>query len=290
MIAHVAAAGEGRGRVVLHLAASGRMSDAAIDAALHLADAFQSEIETLFVADEQVLAFAQFPFAREIALTGRRSRNLSPADVETDLGHLAAALHRRVAAMAKRREICCSSRLIRGEPVTALATACAEPGPWNAVVLSGLPGELSPDLVPRLFAEVEGTTGIVIAGGNAGAAPATGPVVALVEDLDDLAALLRSASRLAIPPGAGVRVVLAAKTQEQWAWMDGQARLALGEDAGDVIGPAVTGEDGASAAVQGLNALCPRLVIARFARDLGANLATHPETLAGLRSPVLLLR
>ena len=54
MIAHVAQAGEDRGRVVLHLQ-SGHPSAIALEAAVRIARAFQSEIESLFVEDEQLL-------------------------------------------------------------------------------------------------------------------------------------------------------------------------------------------------------------------------------------------
>jgi hypothetical protein len=51
MIAHVAEAGENRGRVVLHIGAGRQVADIAIDAALRVALAYQSEIETLVVED-----------------------------------------------------------------------------------------------------------------------------------------------------------------------------------------------------------------------------------------------
>ena len=54
MIAHVAQAGEDRGRVVLHLR-SANPSAIALEAAVRIARAFQSEIESLFVQDEQLM-------------------------------------------------------------------------------------------------------------------------------------------------------------------------------------------------------------------------------------------
>ena len=54
MIAHVAAAGEERGRVVVWLPTAGRASSPAIEAAMMLARAFGSEVESLFVEDKQL--------------------------------------------------------------------------------------------------------------------------------------------------------------------------------------------------------------------------------------------
>lgn len=290
MIAHVAASGEGRGRVVVHLAPSGRLSDAALAAALLLAKAFQSEIETIFVADEEVLALAQYPFAREIGLSGRTSRSLTLKDVEAELANLASGLQRRVADMARQCEVLCSGRLGRGELVKVLAEACAEPGPWNALVLTAPPGDLDERVLGRLFEEVSGTTGIVVAGRSASAAPAEGPIAALVEDIEDIPQLLRSAARLAIEPSQGLRLVLAAHSESEAAWMDGQARLALGDGETVPMGTMMVPADGGRTVVQHLNALQPRLVVARFARPLGEVLATRPDTLADLKSSLLLLR
>lgn len=294
MIAHVAAAGEGRGRVVLQLASSGRINEAAIDAALHLATAFQAEVEALFVADPQLFALAQFSFAREIAFSGRASRALSESDVEADLAHLASAMQRRVSDAARALGVPCIGRMSRGELVGALTVACAEPGPWNAVVLSVQPCEVSPDLVAQILSEVGGTTGVVIAGSHAGlkavAGTDPGPVAAVVEDLDDLPALLRSAAPLSPGAPAGVRLVMLAASDEHLSWMDGQARLALGEAAEDVIVPLVMTDNGAASAIAALNSLAPRLVVARIARPFGGGLASDPQLLDRLSAPLLLLR
>ena len=58
MIAHVAAAGEDKGRVVLRLGAGVPASDIALEAAVAVARAFQSEIESLFIEDRQLFELA----------------------------------------------------------------------------------------------------------------------------------------------------------------------------------------------------------------------------------------
>ena len=71
MIAHVAEAGEDRGRVVLRLDPAVRPSRAALEAAVRVAQAFQSEIESLVVADQQLFEIAAFPFACQISRSGK---------------------------------------------------------------------------------------------------------------------------------------------------------------------------------------------------------------------------
>jgi len=67
MIAHVAESGEDRGRVVLHLR-SGNPHVIAVEAALRVARAFGSDLESLFVEDEQLFDCAAYGFAREVSL------------------------------------------------------------------------------------------------------------------------------------------------------------------------------------------------------------------------------
>ena len=81
MIAHVAETGENRGRVVLQLG-SAHPSVIALEAAVRIARAFQSEIESVFVEDEQLFDCAAYGFVREVSLSGRQSRTVS-ADAMT---------------------------------------------------------------------------------------------------------------------------------------------------------------------------------------------------------------
>src|SRR5690349_23094669 len=79
MIAHVAETGENQGRVVLQLG-SVHPSAIALEAAVRIAQAFQSEIESVFVEDEQLFDCAAYNFVREVSLSGRHSRAVSAAD------------------------------------------------------------------------------------------------------------------------------------------------------------------------------------------------------------------
>ena len=101
MILHVAEAGEQRGRVVLQLT-SNEPNPVALQAALRIAQAFRSEIESLFVEDHQLVALASFPFAREVSLSGRRTRALSPESMAREMHLMAQAISRRVRASGAR--------------------------------------------------------------------------------------------------------------------------------------------------------------------------------------------
>ena len=226
MIAHVAEAGEARGRVVLQLSTA-NPSPFAIEAAVRVAQAFHSEIESLFVEDMQLLDLASFPFAREISLTGRRTRTICLSDMERDFRLVSTALQRQIETMARAADVPLRQRTVRAEPIAALATACAENGPWNVVALAEPFGPASA-LTPReLFEAVSDTTGLVLVGPKA--RRTQGPVVAAVEELDRLPGMLRAADRLIKVTNGSVVALLVAENEERLHWMEAQARLLLSE-------------------------------------------------------------
>src|SRR5690606_19947628 len=187
MTAHVAEAAEARGRVVLQLRTA-CPNEVAIEAALRVAQAFQSGIETLFVEDLQVFDLASFPFAREISLTSRRSRAISSSEIELEFRLAFASLQRRIAALGKAGEVPIRQRVVRDDPITALATTCAECGPWNVVALAEPFGAMSSESLRHLLETVADATGIVLVGPKA--RRTTGPVIVAIEDIDRLPSMI----------------------------------------------------------------------------------------------------
>lgn len=232
MITHVAEAGEDRGRVVLKLGAAGKPHEVAIEAAVRLAQAFQSEIESLFIEDQQLYDLARFPFAREISFSGRSTRALSTDDIEREMLVHSAALQRRVLAAAELSHVRARSRIVRDEPVRALAMACAEKGPWNVVTLGEVFGRNDGLRLLELFHVVEATTGFVLAGPKA--RRTGGPVVALVEEVERVPGMLRAAERIASVTGSEPRLWLIEDGRERLDWLEGQVRLSLGLKAASV--------------------------------------------------------
>lgn len=226
MIAHIAHADEQRGRVVLWLGGSDEPHDTAVDAALRLAQAFESEIESLFIEDCQLYDLAELPFARETSLSGRRTRALSATALAKDMQSHAAAMQRGVLARARAADVKVQARVLRAEPVQALAQACAENGPWNVVTVGAPIRRGSGMGVAELFDTVQATTGIVVAGPKA--RRTSGPVIAVVEELERLVPMMRTAERIASATGGDARLWLLEHDQGRLDWMEGQIRLALG--------------------------------------------------------------
>lgn len=226
MIMHVAEAGERRGRVVLHIA-SGHPNAIAIEAAVRIAQAFNSEIESLFVEDLQLYDLASYPFAREISLSSARSRTISRDDIEKEMRLCGQSLQRRVETLARAAEVPLRAKVVRDDPVQALAKACAEDGPWNVVALAdALPPGQGARLC-ELFNTVAGTTGLMLVGPKA--RRTRGPIIAVVETPEHLQPMLRAGERMARVLGGDVMLMLVSDSQSADEWLDGQVRLALGE-------------------------------------------------------------
>lgn len=222
MIAHVAEAGEDRGRVVVRLDPAQRPSPAALAAAVHVAQAFNSEIESLVVADRQLYELASYPFAREISRSGRRQA-LSIGSLDRDIAIAAGVLVRAVRSAAAAGGVTVHERMMSDEPTSAVARTCAALGPWNVVALAEPFSGRAPGVLRRLFDAVLGATGIVVAGPRA--RDTNGPVVVAVESLDHLLPMLRAAERLAAVTRAEVRVLFVNENARALAWMESQARL-----------------------------------------------------------------
>lgn len=289
MIAHVAAAGEQRGRVVLHLTA-GTPSPVALAAAMRVAQAFQSEIESLFVEDDQLYDVAGFSFAREISFSGRRHSELSPESIARQMRHMAAALQRQVSALARAAEIPLRSTVVRGNPIRAVAHACTECGPWNVVALAEPLTAGNMGVIRQLFETVTGTTGVVVVGPQA--RRTEGPVVVIVDDIAHLEPMLRAAERLLGPAGKGgaMRVMLVGRSEAETAEMEGQARLLLGSEPTVTLERAPVRHGTVAEVAETLRRTRSGFVLARFGGLLVPAKGDLRALAAALECPLFLMR
>jgi hypothetical protein len=261
MIAHVAQSGEDRGRVVLQLG-SAHPSAVALEAAVRVARAFQSEIESLFVEDEQLFDCAAYGFVREVSLSGRRRREFSADGIMRDLHLAAQAARRQLEALARRAEVPLRSRVVRNEPLRALAIACAESGPWNVVALAEPFTGSNCGAIKQMLVEIPGMTGIVMVGPRA--RRVTGPAVVAVEDTAQLPAMLRAAERLVAVDGGPIVLLLIARDEERLHRMDGETRLVI-EAREDVrIEQAAVARGESAVIAEALRRLAGGIVICQF--------------------------
>jgi len=288
MIAHVAEAGEGRGRVVLHLTQAAT-SPIAIQAAVRVARAFQSEIESLFVEDATLLDIAALPFACEISLSGRHRRELSPELVERQMRAAAAALARQLSELARQAEVPVHVTVVRNEPVAALAEACAMRGPWNVVALGEALSSTTAERLDEMLTAVTGTTGLIVVGPMA--KRAEGRIVAVVEDIGHFDAVLRTARRLhGGDEATRLVLLLVSESDEEAQIMDDQARLAIGDDETIEIMRARVAPSEPAMAAELIRRLAAGFIVGRFGGLLVPRRGDLRPLCSVLECPMFLMR
>jgi hypothetical protein len=287
MIAHVAAAGEERGRVVVWLPTAGRASPPAIEAAMMLARAFGSEVESLFVEDKQLFDLAQFPFARQLA-SGEGWRSMAAPDLEHELRFVGAALQRQVADAAKRAAIPCRARTMRDDPLGALAKACAENGPWNVVAIAEPFAATDDKRLREVFASVSDMTGVMVAGATARIS--SGPVVAAVEQFERLGPMLKAAERLARAANCDVKLMLVGNRPNDLSELEGRARLLFGESGGPELETVLAARGDVAAVAGAVRRHKAGLVLAQYGGLVVSGEDTPRSLTAALPCPLLVVR
>jgi hypothetical protein len=287
MIAHVASSGEDSGRVVLQLG-SRTPSTVALRAAIRIARAFQSEIESLFVENEQLLDCTSFSFVREVSLTGRWLRTVSREEMAFGLRLAANDARRQVERLARQADVPLRSRVVRDEPLRAISVACAETGPWNVVVLAE---PLSPGdggFLKQLMLEIDGATGLGVVGPKA--QRCSGPAIVAVEDTERLPGMLTTAERVAALDSGSIVLLLVATGEDQLAQMEGEARLVVGgrEDVRIALAEIDRGE--AAVMAETLRRLRGGFVIGQYGGILVPDEGDLRPLLAALECPLFLVR
>lgn len=287
MIAHVAEAGENRGRIVLRLSAT-PPSLLAIEAAMHLASAYQAEIEAVFVENAQLFDVARYSFATEITALGSAPRGFAVADAERELKQVASALLHDLERRAKAAGVPLHSRVMRDEPRAALLTACAERGPWNVVALTEPFAPAGGHEIAELLEAALQATAVMIVGPRS--RRITGPIVLALEDAERLPGMLHAAERLAGAAGERIIVLVLAEDVGGAHELEAQVRLLLGErnDLGLVSTAASHGVSDAVA--EAIRAVKPGFVIAEFGRLVVPHTRDVSALAAALECPLLLVR
>lgn len=287
MIAHVAQAGEDRGRVVLQVC-SPQPNALAMLAAVKIAQAFQSEIESLFVEDVQLFDCAAFGFVQEVSLSGRTQQKLSAESVAQSLKYAALGARRELERLARRVEVPLRTRTVRDDPLQALRRACSDVGPWNVVALSEpFTGGFGANL-RQMFAEIEGTTGLILVGPRV--RRISGPTVIVLEDLDRLADLLRAAERLSAIDDAGIVVLLVAPDHRRLMDMDALARISLAGHEKLRVDHAVVARGAQAAAAEAMRRQGGGFVICQFGGAAVPEDGDLSPLAASLECPLLLVR
>lgn len=290
-----------------------------------VAEAFNSEVEILFVEDRQRLDFAGFSFATEYSPRGGGPRRVSARAVSAEMRATFAVTRRRVAAVAAAHDVKVYEHSVRDDPVQALVSACARRGPWNVIAIAEALTSPSATFLDEVFDAVSDATGVIVTGPSARVPPApiqkpklpervpagtpppaparspshrssqvsaaaARPVVLAIEDTDHLHGMLRAGRRIAAALETEIVIVVIAETENALAWMEAEIRLALADEPGVrlALSPPTYGQQ--AAIVEIIRRLDSGFLIAQFGRaTVPRGKSLRPLT-AALGCPILLVR
>ena len=286
MIAHVAAASEARGRVLLWLDPDVQVSRKALEAAVHVAAAYAADIETVVMDGPTLGDVDDIPHAHVSHLGKGLGRHAGGAVIDFR-ERLAERQRRSVDWLAKQAGVAVTHTSAPGDPIDLLAELCLVRGPWNMVALGRLPGgELAP-AVSAILANVSGATGVICAGQRD--APASDDVAVIVEDMDRMPSMLRAAERLAMASGQ-IHVAIAAETAGAYREIEAQLRLFAADGSRIVFLPGGPNFGVAGAFDAALFRLRPCFVITRFAGAQPGDARALTRLAALSAGPLLLVR
>lgn len=287
MIAHVAEAGEGKGRIVLRIEGA-QTSPLAIDAAILVARAYGAEIETIAVEDDNLARLDGYQGLPVLSMIRRPASVRRGTEIVSDLVHALRAAERAIERVVTGAGVPIRRRTVVDEPTRALALACEEHGPWNLVVLAAPIDARAMAGLGRLLEAVAGTTGIVVVGPKV--VRSRGSVVVAIEDGERLAPMLRVAERLASVNDEQVALMLVAPDEYVLMALESEVRLALAEAPGPTIVAARLGYGDASVVAESLRRMKAGFVVAQRGGLVVPESDTPSPLASVLECPLLVVR
>ncbi len=273
---------DSRGKIVLRMR-GGAASPLVLEVAIRFARIFRGELVGMFVENEELLALSQMPFAREISLTGNRTRTLSLDIVRQEMAAASAEMAREFKRLTRAAHIPTRFEVLRGMAEEAKIKAMTETG----ILAIGEPLALvAPDRFPELLSEVSGVSGVIVAGCDA--RRAQGPIITILDPASDVARLVDTAEQVAGEGAQEVVILIANALESEALRLEADARAAL--DTGTRYKFERVGE----VSPHSLGALVRRhkggLVIARINGPIATSGIEASRFACALDCPLLLLR
>lgn len=111
-------------RILLALDAS--TSRGSLDAAAELAARYRAELAALFVEDEDLLRFVDFPHVRQVSLPTGRAEDVDSGSLARQLRAIAREAQRNLASASDRRRVRWSFEVVRGSLVREMVSAASQ--------------------------------------------------------------------------------------------------------------------------------------------------------------------
>jgi len=291
VIAHVAEAGEGRGRIVLRIE-SRPASPLAVEAAILMARAYGAEIEAIAVADANLARLIGYEGVPVYRTGGRHGLLRDGCDIVRDLAYALRGAERTVERLVADAGVPMRRRALTEEPTRALTLACEEHGPWNMVVIAAPIDARAMAGLGRLLEEVGGATGIIVVGTEArrSRGPILGPILVAIEDGERLGPMLRVANRLASVNDERVTLMLVAPDEMTLMALEYEVRLAIADAPAPDIVTARLGFGEAAVVAESLRRLQPGFIVAQRGGLVVPETDTPSPLAAVLECPLMVVR
>jgi len=281
-VAAPADAQDRRGRVVLRMRGAAP-TPAMLETAARVARTFRGEVRGVFVKDEDLLALADMPFAREISLTGVRTRALSAAMIRREMEAASTATRLALERLARLRGVATRFEVIAETAASAPHAASEDTG----ILAVGEPLALvAPAALASLLSALPATAGVVVAGPSA--RRTSGPVLAAIDRNTDVALLVDTAEQIAREAGERIILLLSDVHDRAGSPLDQEVRAAIDPGTGFQIthvGPLSPRILGLLAGRHGAG-----LAIMQFNDSLVATVSQVARFTAALACPLLLMR
>ena len=157
MIAHVAAASEASGRVLLWLDPGGVSMPQTFDASARIAAAYAADLETVVIDGPSAGEVGDIPWAHVSLLGKVMPKTRSETAFPDARYYLAERQRREVADIAAPLGVRVSHASAGGDAIDRLAEMCLARGPWNIVAVSRPPSGDMPAILSSILANVSGS-------------------------------------------------------------------------------------------------------------------------------------
>jgi hypothetical protein len=254
-----------------------------LEAALRLAAALHRDFESIFIEDDDLLSLSAMPFAREITMSGRRSRPLSQAAVERQMHASSMAARRQIEAIARRLDVKTSFTTVRDKPGHAMRQA----GERAAILVFGEPISAATHREMRAVVScLSGVAGCLLVG--QGVRRAEGRVIALIDDPSRMKEIVEAALQFGDKSADELAVLAVPEVLSRPDEFAIELSAIVGRERRVLVEPLASGEPAALS--HGVNRLGGGLLVAGFGGRLIGSDVEIARVAAALECPLLLLR
>ena len=181
------------GRVLIELSA-GTPNTIALHEAMAMAHALDSEIEGLFITDQELEYVTRLTAARTLSASGRKVGQDAARTLKREIFLASRSMQRQFDELAEAAKLRHRFRTIEGQPIEEMCRACADDEKASLLVLSETLALGHINEIDVLLTQPSNLSGLLMVG--PGALRRSGPAVIVPDDMAGVEAMLEMAQAL----------------------------------------------------------------------------------------------